>query len=300
MRVLFLLLLLSATAFSAEITYFMNLSLETTCPDNVLHITAMASNGQPVADVEIRLVLYVPFQGLRALKHTDEQGMTSVELTKPGEYRVYMQTEDYNHPQYVEFSYPEMCPPPPPKSFNLSIEPDCSSSLLKVAVTEEGTPLEDVFLTTGEWSSLTQAIGKVSFPLKEGLVLVSANKSGYSYQEMLLDINCTPPECLEDKDCAFDQYCWNRQCLNLTDDCGYAANHTWFIYECCSDSDCDADFECLNNTCVPRPFPQPPVNMTNVTEENILVNETAPPEAAEQEEICGAVILPLLLLFFRK
>ncbi len=287
-------LLLGSTAFAVEVTYFMNLTLETTCPGDVLHITAMASNGQPVPDVEIRLVLYQPFQGLRALKHTDGQGMTFVELTKPGEYRVYMQTEDYNHPQYVEFSYPEMCPPPPLKSFNLSIEPDCNSSLLNVAVTEEGIPLEGVYITTGEWSSLTQAIGKVSFPLKEGLVLVSANKSGYSYQEMLLDINCTPPECLEDEDCASDQYCWDRQCLDITGECGYAANHTWFIYECCSDSDCDADFECLNNTCVQRPPPPP------LIEENVSVNETVPPEEAEQEEICGAALLPLLILFFRK
>jgi len=197
----------------------------------------------------------------------------------------------------VEFSYPEMCPPPPPKSFNLSVEPDCNNSLLIVTVTEEGEPLEDVFVSTEGWSALTQSIGKVSFPLKEGIVFISANKSGYSHQEMFLDINCTPPECLEDEDCAVDQYCWDYQCLNLTGDCGFAANHTWFVYECCSDPDCETGFECLNNNCVFKP---PPLNVTNITDENISINETMPPEEEKPEEICVAAILPLLFLFFRK
>lgn len=245
-------------------------------------------------------MLYAPFQGLRALKHTDEQGMTFVELTKPGEYRIYMQAEDYNHPQYVEFRYPEMCPPPPPKSFNVSIEPDCNNSQLMVTVTENGEPLEGVFIRTEEWSSLTQSAGRVPFPLEEGLVFISANKSGYSYQEMFVDIDCTPPECLEDEDCAFDQYCADENCTNVTGTCGYAANHSWISYECCSDSDCESGFECLNNSCVLKPPPPPPVNVTNVTEENISTNETLPPGEEEQVAVCPAAILLLLFLFFRK
>ncbi len=300
MRIAALFLFLIQLTFAVEITYFMNLSLSVSCPGDVLHINATASSGEPAADVELRLVLYSPYQGLRALKHTDEQGLTSVELTKPGEYRVYISTEEYNHPKYVAFSYPSMCPPPPPKAFNISVVPDCNYSLMEITITENGTPVEGVFVRTGEWSSLTGSKGEVSLPFEEGWVFVSANKSGYVYQEVFVDINCTPPGCINDEDCASDQYCWDGNCLNITGDCGYAANHTWFVYECCSDSDCAAGFECLNNSCVLKPPPPPPPNVTNITEENISINETTLPEKEEPEEICVAAMLPLLLLLFRK
>ena len=117
MRIFVLLLLLWSFSMAAEadIVYYLGLEMETSCPGDILSVDAIASNGEPAPDVELRLVLHEPFQGLRALKHTDSDGHTFFELTRNGTYRIYINTDAYNHETYEIFQYPESCPPPPPE-----------------------------------------------------------------------------------------------------------------------------------------------------------------------------------------
>ncbi|MBD3210589.1 hypothetical protein GF318_04380 [Candidatus Micrarchaeota archaeon] len=301
MRFVFLLLLLASTAPAQDVTItpFLELELETACPGDILHVNAVLSNGTPAEDVELRLVRHVPFQGLRGLKHTDEDGYAFFELTRTGEYRIYIeQSEDYNSERYAEFNYSEKCPPPPPKPLNITVEPDCNSSIMVVYATSGGQPLGNVFIKTKNWSTLTESGGKAVFPLQEGLVYLKANRSGYADFEEYIAIDCTPPECLSDKDCAFNQHCFNESCVNLTGTCGYPENHSWIDYGCCNDSDCDSGFECRNNACVE--LPPPAINASNKTPENITENKTGVPEDEPQEEVCVVAALPLVLIIISR
>jgi hypothetical protein len=299
MRALFFLMLILSFSFAQNVTYFLNVSSGVLCPDDRLVMEAIASNGHSVPGIELRLVLHSPYQGLRAVQTTDSKGQASAILTKPGEYRIYISTDDYNHPQYVTFNYPEMCPEPPPKSFNLSVFPDCNNSLLIISANESGIPLEDVFIKTLNWSSFSGPSGSVAFPLEEGYAYIQANKSGYDKYAFWFNVSCAPPEppkpppeCLENSSCAQNQYCANETCMNLTGSCGYPDNHSWIDYECCDDNGCGYKMVCVNNSCAIEPAPEP-----NITE-NLSENESAEPivEKEPEQVPLWAVALGLIAL----
>ncbi|MFZ5500397.1 MAG: hypothetical protein ACOY58_00575, partial [Candidatus Micrarchaeota archaeon] len=90
MRLVILLLFLLPLPLAANTTYRLDLTAEASCPGDVITVETMASNGMPAPDVELRLVLYEPYQGLRALKHTNASGQTFFELTRNGTYRIYV------------------------------------------------------------------------------------------------------------------------------------------------------------------------------------------------------------------
>lgn len=194
MRAFILLLLIPLSmAADANITYHLGLEMAASCPGNILSVDAMASNGASVSDVELRLVLYYPYQGLRALKHTDVNGQTFFELTKNGTYRVYIKTDAYDHEQYEEFDYPELCPPPPPKEMNVSASFDCESSIISVNVTESGEPLAGVFVRSLRWSSMSGSLGIASLPLEGDDYFVVSEKEGYGTQTIFLENVCSEP-----------------------------------------------------------------------------------------------------------
>ncbi|MBU0527180.1 hypothetical protein KKE92_01755 [Candidatus Micrarchaeota archaeon] len=299
MRIFLFLFLLSAFSFSLNVTHFLNIETEIICPDNDLVMTAIASNGSPAPAVELRVVLHSPYQGLRAVKTTDKDGIAVAELTKTGLYRIYINTEFYNHDDFVEFNYSELCPAPPPKQFNISVIPLCNQSQLMVQVAEDDVPLQDVFVRTLNWSSTTNNYGQVILPLDEGYVYIVANKSGFVRQEFWIDINCTPappppsPECLQNPDCAPNQICENETCVNISGTCGYAENHSWIDYACCEDNDCGYKMICENNSCIIKPAPKP-----NITE-NISSNDSNKSTLAEDEgpsQIQLGIIAAILIL----
>ena len=287
-RILFLLLLYallsSTTAVAvddANITRFLSLDLTASCPGNILLMNATASDGLPAPDVELRLVLYLPYQGLRALQHTDKDGLASVELTKNGSYRVYMNTDLYEHEKYLEFDYPLMCPPPPPKQMDVSVEPDCGDMRLSITsrANATGAPLEGVFILAGNWSSFSGKSGLVSVPFEKDFIFIRAERANYTSQEFYFDARCLPPpECLIDSDCDGFEFCGaGGNCENVTGVCGHPENHTWVAYWCCEDSDCgNESMLCENSTCMMKPLPpEPPIqNLTNATNQTNAANLT--------------------------
>jgi hypothetical protein len=302
MRIVLVLLLIISLSFAQNITYFLNLSAEIICPDNILVMTAHSSGGNTVPGIELRLVLHSPYQGLRAVQTTNSSGQASAELTKPGLYRVYMKSENYNHPDFVSFNYSEMCPPLPPKNFSINVTPDCNNSLLIITAEHEGMPLEDVFIRTLNWSSFSSPAGMVAFPFEEGYVYIQANKTGYFKHAFWTNVSCKPPEpepepeCLENSSCLFNQFCSNQTCVNITGTCGHAENHSWISYECCEDNDCGYKMICTNNSCILEPPPE-----INVTENVSLEDEPVKQEQPEQIPLWSipiVLILIAILIFF--
>ncbi|MFH0737555.1 MAG: hypothetical protein V1827_02575 [Candidatus Micrarchaeota archaeon] len=167
MRLFAISLLMFSVSLAANTTYRLDLEMHAECPGDMLIVDAVASNGEPAPDVELRLVLYEPYQGLRALKHTDYSGHTAFELTKNGTYRIYINTDTYNAKDYEIFRYPERCPPPPPKKLFAVVEVDCDGMSVKANVTDGGSPVGGVFARTLHWSSMSGKDGLVSLPLEE-------------------------------------------------------------------------------------------------------------------------------------
>lgn len=302
-HIFFLILVASVSmaALEAEVMHYLNVTTSVTCPGDKLHVLAMGSDGIPGADIALRLSLIEPYAGLRAIMHTDANGTASVQLTRTGLYRLRIYTDYYNHDEYVEFNYSEMCPPPPPKPMELEVLPNCTAGALILSITSNGTPLQDVLVRTGNWSSLTGLGGIVSFPLEEGLVYLNAEKTGYAKVESYQNISCAPPPqpgCIIDEECAQHEHCSSGSCINVTGTCGYAANHGWIPYECCSDSDCGNGSVCTNQSCIS--LPPPPANLTNETNGSVSV-----PESVNQSGTSGdltiyiaALVAFLVLLFF--
>lgn len=177
-------------AAEANITYHLNLEMESSCPGNILNVDAIASNGEPAPDVELRLILYYPYQGLRALKHTDANGQTFFELTKNGTYYIYINTDAYDHERYEVFDYPESCPPPPPKQMNVSIAADCDNAMLAMNVSEGAIPLEDAFVRSLHWSSMSGRTGIAALPLEQDDYFLIFEKDGYTSQTIFLEDVC--------------------------------------------------------------------------------------------------------------
>lgn len=306
-------LALSQTAFAENasepnITRFLHLNTSTSCPGNILHISAIASDGLPAPDVELRLVLYLPYMGFRGLGHTDSNGNMSIELTKNGSYRIYMNTDAYDHDRYVEFDYPALCPPPPPKQMNISVLPDCDNALLTVITraNDSGLPLEGVFILADNWSSFTGTSGFASLPFEKGWVYVRAERTNYTSQEFFADARCLPPpECVLSSECDGFEYCGaGGNCENVTGTCGYAENHSWIMYSCCEDADCrNENLFCSNNSCMQKPEPPipPGQNLTNATipanQTNASGNESGGAGMQGSESACTGAILLLILAF---
>ncbi len=307
MRIALMVLILAGLSFSLNLTVirFMNVSTSTSCPGDWLYMNATDSEGSPVPDVELRLVLYEPYQGLRALEHTGPDGLASVQLTKPGHYRLYIYTNDsYDHDQYVEFDYPSMCPPPPPVGMNVSVATDCQEKLLIINVTSGGAPLSGVFISAQDWSSMTGDSGSVSFPLEEGDVFINASKQGYSNQPFYYTASCAPPpECTDDSGCFGFQACLQGDCINLTGTCGYPADHAWVFYACCSDLDCGNASICRNHTCVLRPSPPANASIPNATNTTNLTppsNATGTKPTGGAGGCLGSVLLLMVLAIARR
>ncbi len=292
-------------AAEANITRYLSLSLTSSCPGNMLLMNTTASDGLPAPDVELRLVLYLPYQGLRAIQHTDKDGLASVELTKNGSYRVYMNTGLYEHEKYVEFDYPRMCPPPPPKQMDVSVEPDCDAMRLSITARANatGSPLEGVFILAGNWSSFTGKSGLVSIPFEKDFIFIRAERANYTGREFYFDARCLPPpECVSSSDCDGFEFCGpSGDCENVTGVCGYPENHTWVAYGCCEDADCgNENMFCANNTCEIKPLPpEPPIlnpaneiNQTNATNlTNATGNESGGTGEEAQSGTCAGMIL---------
>ncbi|MFH0885299.1 MAG: hypothetical protein V1861_06325 [Candidatus Micrarchaeota archaeon] len=302
-------LIQTAAAQEVNITRYLYVNASASCPGNMLLMNATASDGLPAPDVELRLVLYLPYQGLRALQHTDKDGLASVELTKNGSYRIYMNTDAYEHEKFVEFEYPRMCPPPPPQPMNISIEPDCENLRLSITTkaNETGAPLEGVFLLAGNWSSFSGKSGSVSVPFEKGYVFIRVERANYTGQEFYFDASCLPPsECLADGDCSELEFCSGGNCTNVTGACGYPENHSWVAYGCCADADCgNESMFCGNNTCMIKPLPPdiPLSNATNISnminESNATGNETGATEESVPSGACTAVFILLIALACR-
>lgn len=294
MRSLIVLLVLLSLIHAADnetpIKRYLNLGAEATCPGNILQMNATSSDGLPAYDVELRLVLYLPYQGLRAIAHTGEDGLASVQLTKNGSYRIYINTDKYNHEKYVEFDYPALCPPPPPQEFLVNASADCESNLTLIRVSKSGAPLPGVFVWAENWSTVTGQGGVAVFPLMEGQIYIRAAKENFSSKEFYSLITCAPPlECYFDSDCPGDAYCNGGTCFNISGECGYPLNHTWVLHQCCMDSDCGDGFNCADNTCFVLPPPEQNISIGNITEN--ATNHTAEPEDETADGACAAAAL---------
>lgn len=190
-----ILLLLSCASASNEsdIKRYLDLQSGTTCPGDLLTMNVSSSDGSTPSGIELRLVLYEPFNGLRGIAHTDSSGSASIPLSRTGNYRIYFTTTDYDHADYVEFNHTEMCPPLPPKEFDLAVSADCARHLVFVNATSQEKPLEAVFIRTDSWSSMSGASGKAFLPfsdVSEGYVFISAGKTGFASQSGWLWLGC--------------------------------------------------------------------------------------------------------------
>jgi len=290
MRTACILLLLVSLASAAHLP-FLNLSLSAGCPNDWLRAFAFDQNGTPVPDLELRLVLWEPYYGLRALNHTDADGSAYFQLKLPGTYQVYPVSNLYQYDKYTELNYTVMCPPPPPKQMEIIVEGDCNASVMRIDALENSTPLEGVFISSGNWSSLTGSSGEAVFPLVEGLVAIHAEKKGYDKKDISKEISCAPPpECLMDEGCTSNKFCQGGKCENVSGECGYPENHTWVRFGCCNDSDCGNESVCTNKACVQIPPPAPNANNTDQT-------NTPPPDwPANGCAGAGIIILSMLLV----
>jgi hypothetical protein len=188
-------LLLSCAFASNEsgIRHYLDLQSGTACPGDLLMMNVTSSDGSIPSGIELRLVLYEPFYGLRGIAHTDANGSASIPLSRTGNYRIYFTTTGYIHADYVEFNYTEMCPPLPPEEFNLTVSADCARHLVLVNATSQEKPLESVFMRTDSWSSMSGANGKAFFPFSdvlEGYVFISAEKTGFASQSGWFWLGC--------------------------------------------------------------------------------------------------------------
>ncbi len=275
----FLILLLVSLSFAQapEIKRSISVDGEVECPGDILHFEIRASDGSFADNVELRLVLHYPYQGLTAIKNVDG-GIGSFQLTKNGTYRIYIKTEQYNHDDFVQFDYPKMCPPVPQRQLALSIDPDCSANTMIVKATDP-EPVKDAIISSGNWSTTTNSEGEAIVPFVEGINRVSVSKENYTGAEQYFDIDCNPPECLENNECGSDEICSNFSCIKISGDCGFAQNHSWYQYQCCGNSDCNGSI-CINNSC-----------------KEIITNEII--IETEKPATCASLIGLLLLLFIK-
>ena len=266
-----LLFIQSSFADELEVKRAMHLELKSSCPGNILHVLALASDDTPVPDVELRLIQYLPYQGLRALMHTNASGEARFELTKAATYRIDIKIENdtYNHEDSFEFNYTKTCPPPPPKQFNITLTPDCGSGALAIEILSGATPVEGALVMSPAWSTLSDDEGKTTIPFEDGFVMLSIEKTGYTPVNITTRVLCGG--CLEDFDCADSERCESRKCVNVSVSgaCGFASGHAWYPYQCCADAECGAlgkGASCENNTCMaPQAPPYTPSN-TSITE----------------------------------
>ena len=289
MRFLLFIILLISFSFAEELVIKRALDISATivCPGNHLVLSAEDSAGNPAENVELRLVRHYPYNGLVALGNTDQNGLIEFILTKNGTYRVYINTDEYNHDDFAEFEYSELCPPEATPEFEISVEPDCEKKNLVISAYDNG-PLKDVIITTYNWASTTSSFGNAVLPLEEGFLSINAQLENYKEQNLTVEIDCTPPDCTEDSACAMNQFCENETCIDITGECGYAGNHSWVSYECCEALDCGEKMLCENNSCIPEP--EPIINET--------INETIiePEPIPEKEPVCVTFVIPFALL----
>jgi len=270
---LLILFAISNAQLNLTVTRALNLEMNTTCPGDILHVYAIASDDTPVPDAELRLVLYEPYLGLRALQHTDQTGYAKFELKATGYYQIYVRLENdtYNHPNYFDFNYTAMCPPPPPKKLSVDISKSCASRILILNISSGSGPESGVLVTSPQWSSLSGTDGMAVIPFQEGYVLLNLEKAGFTTVNISERILCSG--CLKDFDCADDERCDNSSSscvpVNATGPCGFFYDHAWYPYQCCVDADCGNAYSCLNNSCVAKaPIPQQTNNQTNGSIQN--------------------------------
>ena len=156
-----------------------NITATASCPGDNLTMVATSSDGAIPVGLELRLVRYYPYSGLSGIAHTDQTGSASITLAKTGDYRIYFNTSAYQ--DHIDFSYPELCPPPPPNTMDLSVA--CRNDLLTFNATYDGAPLPDVFIQGQRWSSMTDQDGAAFLPLDpNSTIFVSASRPGFANQ----------------------------------------------------------------------------------------------------------------------
>jgi hypothetical protein len=306
MRLLFLAMLLALCSLAYPATEpdkeYLNLEFDTSCPGNNLQVTASAG-GKPAVDVELRLVLYEPYQGLRAIAHTDKDGEAHFYIEKVGKYRIYPNNEDYEiDSQFENFFFTKLCPPPPPKEMEISTELDCEAGLLMIEASHAGEPLSDVLIVGSQWASYTQSDGKTFLPLDGNTLGFNATKTGYADESIGTGTRCSF-DCLSDDDCEMEEFCDVGDCKEVIPlgDCGRAKEHEWVPYACCDDSACDEGLVCRGYICVVLPPAQNDTNESGGTAGN--ETESGEAEGLDIEGcIAPAAFIALLscALFYRK
>ena len=190
MRFTMLMLLVFSLSMAANTIHYLDLSTETSCPGDMLHVDAISSDGRPVPEVELRLVLYEPYLGLRALKHTNASGHAFFELPRNGSYRIYIYSPYHVYPQYVQFEYDEPCPPLPPKQMVVELEMSCDLGFMKAAVSDGAEPLEGVFVHSLGWSSMTDDRGIAVLPLGPEDYFIMFERQGYAPGGLVFGYAC--------------------------------------------------------------------------------------------------------------
>ncbi|MEM4360147.1 MAG: right-handed parallel beta-helix repeat-containing protein [Candidatus Bilamarchaeaceae archaeon] len=204
------------------------------CPENAVAFIVQ-EDGTPISGA--RIVIEGPWPW-SDVKFTDKSGMTTFTLPRQGHYVLWVDggSDDYCSEADYEFDY-TMC-----GCFN---DDDCK-------------PTEYCELP-GYATHL--AMGRcLPVPCECGYV---ADHTCYPY-DCCSDRDCAEGyrcdnhvcvpriECEVDDDCAFDERCTDGKCVKIQPgECGYIANHAWFVYECCNDTDCPTGYVCKEHTCIP-------------------------------------------------
>jgi hypothetical protein len=190
MRSVLHLLLFVSLSFAANTTLSLDLSMATSCPGDNLTVSATSSDGDPAPNITLRLVQHHPYQGLRALMHTNASGQAVFEITQPALYRIYPRTDLYDHADFYELDYPEMCPAPPPKQMELDVSFDCVAGLVLLNATYLGAPLESVFVRSLAWSSMTGESGIAALHLEEDDYFIEAYLRHFATKTIVFEPPC--------------------------------------------------------------------------------------------------------------
>ncbi len=93
------------------------------CPENLLQIVIKSKDSKPVSDVEIRLILYEPYQGLKQQKVTDQDGKAVFNMSKEldGKYQLQFEKTGYLKPDDVFFDFVHCKVETPPPVLDLMI-----------------------------------------------------------------------------------------------------------------------------------------------------------------------------------
>ncbi|VVC03699.1 Concanavalin A-like lectin/glucanases superfamily protein [Candidatus Bilamarchaeum dharawalense] len=103
---------------------------------------------------------------------------------------------------------------------------------------------------------------------------------------------CVPPECEDNSDCSYNEYCAAGNCIPLgCGNCSYLENHSCMNFICCYDSDCKTNEKCVDHSCLFITSNQT-INQTT----HQIIEEPEKPVITGDDRICWALIILLLLI----